>query len=131
MFTILVAEDDLELQELFCMVLQDNGYRALAARDGEEALSILDNTYVDLLISDVMMPRLDGYELTRSLRDAGYQLPILMITPKESLSDKRQGFQSGTDDYKVFSPTHMSPEKTDFNFFAACAPRTLRGFLTS
>lgn len=101
MFTILVAEDDLELQELFCMVLQDNGYCALAARDGEEALSILDNTYVDLLISDVMMPRLDGYELTRSLRDAGYQLPVLMITAKESLSDKRQGFQSGTDDYMV------------------------------
>ena len=101
MFTILVAEDDLELQELFCTVLQDNGYRAVAAQNGEEALAVLDHTYVDLLISDVMMPKLDGYGLTRALREAGFHLPVLMITAKESLSDKRQGFQAGTDDYMV------------------------------
>jgi len=101
MFTILVVEDDLELSELFCMVLQNNGYNAIAAHDGEEALAVLDNTYVDLLVSDVMMPRLDGYALTRALREAGFHLPILMITAKETLADKRQGFQAGTDDYMV------------------------------
>ena len=101
MFTVLVAEDDRELQELFCTVLTDSGYRALSAGDGEEALDILEGAYVDLLIADIMMPRLDGLGLTRSLREAGYTLPILMVTAREGLMDKRDGFQAGTDDYMV------------------------------
>lgn len=101
MFTILVAEDDLELRELFCTVLRENGYQALPAGDGEEALDMLDHNYVDLLISDIMMPRLDGLGLARALRETGHTLPILMITVKEGLLDKRDGFQAGVDDYMV------------------------------
>lgn len=71
MFQILVVEDDRELRELFCAVLTDNGYTAIPARDGAAALDALDRTNVDLIISDVMMPQVDGFELVRSLRDAG------------------------------------------------------------
>lgn len=101
MFHILVAEDDKDLRELFCTVLSDRGYKAIPAEDGEEALKILDHQYIDLIISDIMMPKTDGYELTKQLRDAGYTLPILMITAKGSLADKKEGFRAGTDDYMV------------------------------
>ncbi len=101
MFNILVAEDDNELLELFCSVLSDNGYNAIPASNGEEALSVLESQYIDLIISDVMMPKIDGYELTRQLREANYSLPILLITAKGSITDKQQGFSAGTDDYMV------------------------------
>lgn len=101
MFQILVVEDDRELRELFCAVLSDNGYNAIEAADGQQALDILENTYIDLIISDIMMPRMDGLTLTRALRDSGYLTPILMITAKESPMDKREGFRAGTDDYMV------------------------------
>lgn len=101
MFRILVVEDDKELRDLFCTVLNDNGYTAFSAVDGIAAFDVLDSASIDLVISDVMMPRMDGYELTKSLRDAGYSMPVLMITAKDGLSDKRQGFQAGTDDYMV------------------------------
>lgn len=101
MFHILVVEDDAELRELFCTVLSDNGYTAVPAADGIAAFDVLDNTYIDLIISDIMMPRMDGYEMTRELREAGYTTPVLMITAKESASDKREGFRVGTDDYMV------------------------------
>lgn len=101
MFQVLVVEDDKELRDLFCTVLNDNGYTALPAKDGIAAFDVLDSTYIDLVISDVMMPRMDGYELTKSLRDAGYTMPVLMITAKDSLADKREGFRVGTDDYMV------------------------------
>lgn len=101
MFQILVVEDDRELRELFCSVLSDNGYNAIEAADGQQALDILDNTYIDLIISDIMMPRMDGLTMTRALRDSGYMMPILMITAKESSADKREGFRAGTDDYMV------------------------------
>lgn len=101
MFQILVAEDDPKLRRLFCAVLAKHGYRPLPAEDGQDALEILGREYVDLLISDIMMPRMDGYELTRSLREAGFSLPVLMITAKEQFDDKRQGFLVGTDDYMV------------------------------
>lgn len=101
MFHILVVEDDQELRELFCTVLTDNGYTAIPAADGEDAFHILEKTYVDLIISDIMMPRMDGYELTRELRKANCTIPILMITARERPADKYKGFQSGTDDYMV------------------------------
>ena len=101
MFNILVTEDDKELLELFCSVLSDNGYNAIAASNGEEALTILESRYIDLIISDVMMPDMDGYELIRQLREAKYTLPILIITAKGSIADKKQGFSAGTDDYMV------------------------------
>ncbi|SMP43217.1 response regulator transcription factor [Anoxynatronum buryatiense] len=101
MFTILVAEDDKNLQKLMAAVLKQNGYEVLCARDGREALDLLDTNHVDLIISDIMMPEMNGYELTSSLRRADYQLPILMVTAKDTLDDKKKGFSSGTDDYMV------------------------------
>lgn len=101
MFKVLVVEDDKELRDLFSSVLTDNGYTAIPAADGMDALDVLDNTAVDLIISDVMMPRMDGFEMTKALREAGYTLPVLMITAKESFADKREGFRVGTDDYMV------------------------------
>jgi DNA-binding response OmpR family regulator len=71
-----------------------------------QALEVLDSTKADLILCDIMMPNMDGYELTRSLRDAGYNMPILMITAKDALEDKRKGFLSGTDDYMV-KPINM------------------------
>lgn len=101
MFNILVVEDDKELRDLFCAVLTDNGYTAFPATDGENAFDILDGAYIDLVISDIMMPKLDGIEMTKALREAGYEMPVLMITAKESAADKRAGFRAGTDDYMV------------------------------
>lgn len=101
MFNVLLVEDDIKLRQLFCTVLTKNGYRTIGAGDGTEALEILDKEYIDIIISDIMMPNMDGYELTKTIRDAGINIPILMITAKESFQDKRQGFLAGTDDYMV------------------------------
>jgi Response regulators consisting of a CheY-like receiver domain and a winged-helix DNA-binding domain len=101
MFNILVAEDDLKLNKLFCTVLVRNGYRALSAADGEEALDILAKEHVDLIISDIMMPNMNGYDLTKALRDAEYNLPVLMVTAREDFEAKEKGFLVGTDDYMI------------------------------
>lgn len=101
MFQILVVEDDAEMRELFATVLKENGYRTLEAADGEEALAVMDREFVDLIISDIMMPHMDGYELTRQIRQSRLDIPILMITAKDGAFYKREGFQSGTDDYMV------------------------------
>lgn len=101
MFNILVVEDDKDLRDLFCAVLIDNGYTAFPAADGENAFDILEDAYIDLVISDIMMPKMDGIEMTKALRKAGYEIPVLMITAKESAADKRDGFRAGTDDYMV------------------------------
>jgi len=101
MFNILIVEDDKELNELFCTVLIKNGYKTTSAKDGAEALDALDKKYIDLIISDIMMPNMDGFELVKSIRDALFNLPILMITAKESFQDKQRGFLLGADDYMV------------------------------
>lgn len=101
MFQILVVEDDANLRKLMSAALKQNGYQPFAAADGMEALDIMEQTNIDLIISDVMMPNMDGYELTRQLRRANYTLPILMVTAKETFEDKLQGFNAGTDDYMV------------------------------
>ena len=101
MFSILVVEDDEKLNRLFCAVLSRSDYNTFSAADGEEALEVLDREYIDLIVSDIMMPRMDGYELARALRDAGYNLPILMITAKDHFEDKQKGFLLGIDDYMV------------------------------
>jgi two-component system OmpR family response regulator len=101
MFNILVVEDDHKLRQLFCTVLTRNGYHAFSAVDGEDALTILDKEFVDLIISDIMMPHMDGYELTRTLRESNLNLPILMVTARESFADKQRGFLVGIDDYMV------------------------------
>ncbi len=101
MFRILIVEDDTELRQLFQKVLLKHGYSVLGAGDGAEALATLDKEYVDLIISDIMMPEMDGYELVRVLRESGSKIPVLMITAKEAFDDMRLGFFSGTDDYMV------------------------------
>ena len=101
MFKILVAEDDAELQQLFCRVLTRSGFTAIGVPDGAAALEALEKEYIDLIVSDIMMPRMDGYALVRSLRDAGNNIPVLMITAKDSFQDMQFGFLAGTDDYMV------------------------------
>ena len=101
MFKVLVVEDDKELLQLFCRVLEKNGYQTAGAADGREALQKMDQEYFDLVISDIMMPGIDGYELVKSLRDSGSNIPVLMITAKDAFNDMQLGFQSGTDDYMV------------------------------
>lgn len=101
MFNILVVEDDPDMRELFCTVLADSGYHAIPAADGVNALEIMDREYIDLIIADIMMPRMDGYDLTRSLREANYELPILMVTAKDQFEDMQRGFRAGSDDYMI------------------------------
>lgn len=101
MFRILVAEDDRELRQLFRRVLENSGYEVAEAADGQEALDLLESTYIDLIISDIMMPRVDGFELVRSVRQAGMHMPVLMITARDAFQDMQRGFVSGTDDYMV------------------------------
>ena len=101
MFNIMVVEDDKNTRRLMETVLVQNGYNAIPACDGEEALKIMDKKQVDLLVLDVMMPGIDGFQLTRMLREGGCDVPILMVTARETHDDKREGFLSGTDDYMV------------------------------
>ena len=101
MFQILVVEDDAELRRLFMTVLDKSGYKALGASDGKAALDLMESNFIDLIIADIMMPRLDGIELARQLRQAKIFIPILFITAKDSLYDKQQGFDAGADDYMV------------------------------
>lgn len=101
MFKILVVEDNKNLRKLMCTYLNKNNYEVLEAEDGEKALDIIEKEHIDLIISDIMMPNLDGYELTRQLREAKYNMPILMVTAKDNIEDKREGFLAGSDDYMV------------------------------
>ena len=101
MFKILIAEDDNKIRQLFSRVLIKNGYTVKGASNGKEALDMIDHEYFDMMICDVMMPVMDGYELVRTLRDSGLTLPVLMVTAKTEFDDMRMGFLSGTDDYMV------------------------------
>ena len=101
MMKILIAEDDRELRQLFSHVLISNGYHVTGVSDGQQALDAMDKDYFDLIISDIMMPVLDGYALVRQLRQCGNNIPILMITARDAFDDMRQGFLSGSDDYMI------------------------------
>ena len=101
MLKILIAEDDKELRQLFTHILNRNGYSVTGVSNGKEALRAIEGDYFDLIISDVMMPEMDGFELAESLRSSGILTPILMITARDSFDDMRKGFISGTDDYMV------------------------------
>lgn len=101
MFKILIAEDDRELRHLFTHVLLKQGYTVRGVSDGQEALDAFENDYYDLLISDIMMPRMDGIALVRALREAGNNTPVMMITAKDDFDDMRQSFLSGSDDYMI------------------------------
>ena len=101
MLKILIAEDDRELRRLFAHVLIKNGYTVKEVGNGKEALDAIDAEYYDLIISDIIMPVMDGYEFVRLLREAGNTTPVLMITARDAFDDMRKGFISGTDDYMV------------------------------
>ena len=101
MFRILVVEDDKNARRLMSAVLSRYGYEPICAADGVEALEILDHKHIDLVVLDVMMPRMDGYEFTNALRTSGNNLPILMVTARETQDDKKRGFIIGADDYMV------------------------------
>ncbi|HLS52482.1 MAG TPA: response regulator transcription factor [Tissierellaceae bacterium] len=101
MFNIMVVEDNLNTRKLMEAVLLENGYNPILAKDGIDALEILDRKHIDLIILDIMMPNMDGYEFTKTLREGKCNIPILMVTAKEDISDKKKGFILGTDDYMV------------------------------
>ena len=99
MFNIMIVEDDSNQRKLMTTVLEQYGYNVIQAVDGIDALEQLDKKHIDLIILDIMMPRMDGFELTETLRQSGCNIPILMVTAKQSPVDKRKGFIIGTDDY--------------------------------
>lgn len=101
MFSIMVVEDDKNTRKLMDEILKQNGYNVILAKDGVEALEKMDEQHVDLIVLDIMLPNMDGYEFTETLRKCGYYLPILMVTAKETPEDKKKGFIVGTDDYMV------------------------------
>lgn len=101
MFNILVVEDNADMRELFCTVLTDGGYRAIPAADGTDALEIMDKEYIDLIVADIMMPNMDGYELTEAVRTAKMDIPILTVTAKDQFEDMQKAFRAGTDDYMI------------------------------
>ena len=107
MFHILISEDDHSLRTLMRAYLEQEGYKVYLAADGREALTILENTHIDLAICDLMMPFLDGFQLTEQLRQANFTLPILVVTAREGLEDKKRAFALGTDDYMV-KPVDMN-----------------------
>lgn len=108
MNTILVVDDDSHIRKLIRIYLEKNQFSVLEAPDGQEALDILSHTKVDLAIVDVMMPRIDGIELTEDIRSY-LDIPILMVTAKGESKDKVRGFNAGSDDYlvKPFDPVEL------------------------
>ena len=101
MLKIMVVDDNENTRKLTSTVLKRNGYDTVCAGDGEEGLEIMDKTHIDLIVLDIMMPKMNGFEFTRTLRECGWETPILMVTAKESHLDKKEGFLAGTDDYMV------------------------------
>ncbi|MBR3767980.1 MAG: response regulator transcription factor [Clostridia bacterium] len=101
MFQILVAEDNANSAKLMRIILNQAGYKVILVSNGYEALEVMDTKHIDLIVLDVMMPKMDGFEFTRQLRQAGNTTPILMVTAKYQNEDKCEGFIAGTDDYMV------------------------------
>lgn len=101
MLNILLVDDNKSIRKLICAYLEPDGFNILHAENGIEALKIMENNHIDLMIADIMMPLMDGFTLTEDLRAANYDLPILMITAKDTFEDKKRGFRAGTDDYMV------------------------------
>ena len=99
MFHILVVDDDHNTRMYFEAVLQNNGYTVTVAKNGEDALDVMDKEHIDLVVLDIMMPKMDGYEFTETLRECDNNLPILMVSAKQLPVDKNKGFAVGTDDY--------------------------------
>ncbi|MDD4291767.1 MAG: response regulator transcription factor [Clostridia bacterium] len=100
MFKILVVEDDKNISQLMKTYLVKDGYDVILAKDGVDALEQMERTHIDLAITDLMMPNMDGFEFTQAVREIS-PIPVLMVTAKEELVDKKKGFQAGADDYMV------------------------------
>ena len=98
-FQILVVDDDKHTRRLFQAVLENEKYIVFTAANGEEALKMMDQEHIDLVVLDIMMPKMDGYEFTKLLRETQENLPILMVSAKQLPEDKKKGFLVGTDDY--------------------------------
>ena len=109
MFQILVVDDDRNTRLLFKAILESEGYTVFAASNGIEAMEVMDQNHIDLVVLDIMMPEMDGYEFTKGLREADKNLPILMVSAKQLPQDKKKGFLVGPDDYmaKPFSPKEL------------------------
>lgn len=102
MFKILVVEDDKELNHTLCVFLNDNGYQAVGCLNANEAYDALyDQSLFDLIISDIMMPDIDGFEFARTIREHDQNIPILFMTARDDFTSKRKGFKAGVDDYMV------------------------------
>lgn len=101
MINILVVEDNEQLRKLMGIHLTKAGYNVFEAVNGIDALKVLEDVAIHLIVADIMMPKMDGYELTGELRSAKITIPVLMVTAKEALEDKRKGFKTGADDYMV------------------------------
>jgi len=109
MVSILVVDDDKNTRKYIEAVLTAENYTVFTAANGEEALVVLDREHVDLVVLDIMMPGMDGYEFTKVLRESNNNLPILMVSARQLPTDKHKGFLAGTDDYmtKPFSPMEL------------------------
>ena len=99
MFQIMVVDDDKNTRLFLKAVLEAENYTVLTAENGEDALALMETNHVDLVVLDIMMPKMDGYEFTQALRESNNNLPILMVSAKQLPSDKKHGFMVGTDDY--------------------------------
>lgn len=109
MVRILVVEDDKNTRKYIEAILKAENFTVLTATNGEEALEVMDKEHVDLVVLDIMMPKMDGYEFTKVLRESNNNIPILMISAKQLPKDKHKGFLVGTDDYmtKPFDAEEM------------------------
>jgi len=101
MLKILVAEDEFYIRDLIYKNLEKNGYTPVSAKDGEEALSIFLNNHIDLVITDIIMPHVDGIALSKQIRRINKDIPVIILTALDTYSDKEKGFTSGADDYMV------------------------------
>jgi Response regulators consisting of a CheY-like receiver domain and a winged-helix DNA-binding domain len=109
MAKILVADDDAHIRKLITLYLRNEGFDLVEAADGIEALAVMENSVVDIVILDIMMPHMDGWELCREIRRLYPEIPLLMVTAKGEANQKVKGFQLGTDDYvtKPFDPVEL------------------------
>jgi DNA-binding response OmpR family regulator len=99
MFKILVVDDDKNIRFVLKEILEANGYVAFEAKNEKEALDAIEKEHIDLAVVDIMMPGVDGYELTKELRASNYTFPILMVSAKQLPEDRKKGFIAGIDDY--------------------------------
>ena len=101
MFKILVLEDDKELNRTVCAFLNNSGYEAVGCVNANEAYDALYENMIDLIVSDIMMPDVDGFEFARNVRDVNNDIPILFMTARDDIASKQRGFRIGVDDYMV------------------------------